>query len=107
MAVGNQPTAAQVNAQLTQLAIQWRNVAQQSLDLATTINQVGGSTGLAAGFTEIGFSSGDATAGALLLGYMSTLAGVQNGTVQQGGSGGTGAILFNFANALSALWAGM
>jgi len=30
------------------------------------------------------------------------LAGVYYGTVQQGGTGGTGAVLFNFDNALAA-----
>ena len=38
MAVGTQPTVSGVNGQLTQLALQWRNVATQTLNLFTTIN---------------------------------------------------------------------
>ena len=107
MAVGTQPGVAQVNSQLTQLALNWRNVAQQTLNLFTTINELGGDTGLTAGFEAMGFTPTDAAAANLLLGYMSTLQGVQYGTVQAGGTGGTGATEFNYANALSALWAGL
>ena len=100
MAVGTQPTIAQVNDQLTQLALQWRNVAQQSLNLYTTVNELAGDTGLTAGFGALGFTSDDAASAATLLGYMNTLAGVYAGTATQGTD-------FAFANALSALWAGM
>ena len=55
----------------------------------------------------MGFATGDATSANLLLGYMNTLVGVYDGTVQAGGTGGTVATMFNYANALSALWAGM
>jgi len=41
-----------------------------------------------------------------MAGYMNTIAGCYYGTVQQGGSGGTGATEFNFNNALSVLWGG-
>ena len=100
MAVGTQPSVSGVNDQLTQLALQWRNVAQASLNLFTTINELGGDTGLTAGFEAVGFDSTDAGTANTLLGYMNTLAGVYAGTATQGTD-------FNFANALSALWAGM
>jgi hypothetical protein len=100
VAVGTQVSVAQVNGQLTQLALQWRNVTQQTVNLFTTINQLGGGTGLPAGFQAAGFSAGDATTAGTLLGYMNTLAGLHNGTASQ-------ATMFNFANALSALWSGM
>ena len=100
MAVGTQPTVGGVNDQLTQLALQWRNVAAQTLNLFTTINELAGDTGLTAGFEAMGFTSGDAASAATLLGYMNTLAGVYAGTASQ-------ATDFAFANALSALWAGM
>ena len=106
MAVGTQPTVPAINDQMTQLSLQWRNVAQQSLNLFTTINEFGGDTGLTAGFEAIGFSPTDAAAASSLLSYMNTLTGVYDGTVQAGGSGGTGATLFNYENALSILWAG-
>lgn len=38
--------------------------------------------------------------------HMATCAGCYKGTVQQGGSGGTGAILFNFEDFLTHLWGG-
>lgn len=107
MAVGTQPTVGAVNDQLTQLALQLRNNAAQVSNLFTTVNELGGDTGLTAGFEAIGFNATDAATANLLLGYMDTLAQVYAGTVQAGGTGGTGATLFNYANALSALWAGM
>jgi hypothetical protein len=41
-----------------------------------------------------------------LLANLNTIGGVYYGTVQAGGSGGTGATLVNYDNILSPLWAG-
>jgi hypothetical protein len=41
-----------------------------------------------------------------MISYLNTNAGVYFGTVQQGGTGGTGAILFNFGQELSQVWGG-
>ena len=101
MTVGAQGNQAQVNQTLTQLAIQWRNLAQQTLQQGQYLNKEG-LTGLEA----MGFSPTDAAAVLTLVDYMMTCAGCYKGTVQQGGSGGTGAILFNFEDALTPLWAG-
>lgn len=99
MAVGTQPTVGAINDQLTQLALQMRNNTTQINNLFTTVNRLGGGTGLAAGFTAIGFTAGDATSAATLLGYLNTIALVYSGDATQGSA-------FDFADALSALWAG-
>jgi hypothetical protein len=107
MTVGNQATLAQVNSQLSALSLSLRNNLQAITNLYEYVNAAGGNTGLSAGFTALGFSSPDAATASNLLGYMNTIAGCYNGTVQQGGSGGTGATDFNFGNALAVLWSGI
>ena len=99
MAVGTQPTVAQLNSALTAQALSLRNNCQAILNLFETINAAGGGAGLEAGFTALGFSTADATTASQLLGYMNTIAGIHFGTATQGTA-------FNFANALAALWAG-
>jgi hypothetical protein len=58
------------------------------------------------GGTGAGFSAADAQTVLNMINNMQTVQGVYKGTVQQGGSGGTGATLFNFEDALTPLWAG-
>lgn len=99
MAVGQQLTSAQVNTLLTAYALAIRNDCQNIADLFTSINEYGGDTGLVAGLEAIGFDSTDAATASNLLGYMNTIAGVYGGTATQASE-------FNFANALSILWAG-
>jgi len=98
MAIGNQPNVAQLNSQAAQLAGTWRSTAQQTLALQAYVTGLG-----QAGLVALGFASGDATAFIAAVNNMATMAQIFQGTVQQGGTGGTGASLFNFQNALVAL----
>jgi len=101
MSVGNQATEASVNQSLSDAALQLRNLCQAIMNFQSWIVQEG-----TAGLEAMGFSAADAAAVLTMSSYMNTVAGCYFGTVQQGGSGGTGAIMFNFNNALCGLWAG-
>jgi hypothetical protein len=114
MSVGNQPTVAGINNALTSYAIQLRNLMRQITEQQEKVVMLG-LTGLEnLGGTGNGFSSvanpanpggvSDAQAVIAYLAYMNTVAGVYFGTVQNGGSGRSGAILFDFDNQLSGLW---
>jgi hypothetical protein len=106
MSVGNQTSVAQVNNTLSALAVQLRELMSQIHDQWAYLNKIG-ATGLEnLGGAGNGFSSADAATVLQMINYMSTVAGCYYGTVQQGGSGGTGAIDFNFEDALTPLWAG-
>lgn len=95
MAIGNIPTVAQLNGQAAQLAAMFRTTAQQAQYFQAYITELG-----QAGLVTLGYTAADATTMIQMAGYMNTLAGIYLGTVQQGGTGGTGATLFNFQNAL-------
>lgn len=99
MAVGNQATPQTLNAALGQVALNLRAVMERVNDLAKYATAAG-----TAGLEAAGLDASDAAAYLQATGYLSTLAGVYYGTVQQGGSGGTGAADFNFDAALSVLW---
>jgi hypothetical protein len=109
--VGAQPNNANINNQLTNMAVQVRILMQQAVNLSTQVNGTG--EGLAY-LESIGFSSAantanpgdqsDAAFALQVIAYLNTIAGVYYGSVQQGGSGGTGASTFNFNNALAILW---
>lgn len=101
MAVGNQANMTSLNNTVSILAVQLRNLCSQISNFEEFITTQG-----TAGLEALGFSSGDASTMVTMVDYMSTIAGCYNGSVQQGGSGGTGAVLFDFDNALSGLWAG-
>jgi hypothetical protein len=101
MAVGTQASTATINDSLSSLALSMRGLAEQIIDQALFIDNLG-----TAGLETLGFNSTDAATVLQMIGYMNTVAGVYYGTVQQGGSGGTGASDFNFNNALSSLWGG-
>jgi len=113
MSVGNQSTKASTDQTLSSIAVQMRNVFQLIENLNTQVN--GGGSGLAY-LESIGYgntsnpgnpgSQSDAAYAQSLLAYMNTVSGVYHGTVQQGGSGGTGASDFDFDSALAPLWAG-
>jgi hypothetical protein len=101
MSAGNPVTAQALNQRLGQVAVQMRMVMESASDLFKVANGLG-SGGLQA--APIGMDSATASDYELKSGYLNTLAGVYYGTVQQGGSGGTGASQFNFDNALSTAW---
>jgi hypothetical protein len=103
MAVGQQPSSSQLDAQMTILANNLRKIMGQIRDLNTEINGAGTGT---ANLETAGYDSTDAATFLSLLAYFSTVAGVYYGTVQAGGTGGTGAIDFDYDNALSVLWGG-
>ena len=89
MAVGNQPT------------VQARDNCQAITNYAEYVNQAG-----LAGLEALGYAAADAQLILSFASYLSTISGVFSGTVQQGGNGGTGAILFNFGTALAPLYGG-
>lgn len=104
MSVGNQPTNGRLDNSMTDLANRLRQIMAQIRDLNTEIN--GGGAGTAT-LETAGYDSADAATFLQLLAYFNTISGVYYGTVQAGGTGGTGAIDFDYDNALSALWAGV
>lgn len=114
MSVGNQATKVSIDQSLSGLSVQARELMQTIANLSTQVNGQG--AGLAY-LEEIGYSSAsnannpssqsDAAYALELLAYLNTVAGVFFGTVQAGGSGGTGAVAFNYNSALSTLWAGI
>ncbi|SRR6266487_2271749 len=101
MTVGTQTSQGAVNQSLTELAQGLRDLCNHILQQQGFLNKLG-STGL----TGLGFTSGDAATVLDDINHMATVAGCYKGTVQQGGTGGTGAILFNFEDFLTHLWAG-
>lgn len=113
MSVGLQTGSDSFNQTLTNYALGLRTLMQNIANSNEWINGQG--NGLA--FLEsIGYGStpntgnpgsvSDAQLALNMLAYLNTVAGVYNGTVQQGGTGGTGATTFNFNQELSQLWAG-
>lgn len=98
MAIGNQPNVQQLNSQAAQLAGTWRSTADQTAALQAYVVSLGH-----AGLMTLGFTDADATALLNAVSLMNTMALIFQGTVQQGGTGGTGASLFNFQNALVVL----
>lgn len=101
MAVGNQTSVDTVNNILSNLAVQLRTICDVIRIQQTFLTELGQS-----GLETVGFDSEDAASVLSFMGYLNTVAGVYYGQVQQGGSGGTGASLFDFDNALCALWGG-
>jgi hypothetical protein len=101
MTVGIQPSSSQIDTQMTQLANSLRKIMEQLTDFALQINNMGQS-----GLETAGYDAADATTALQLVGYMTSVTQVYYGLLQQGGSGGNGAIEFNFNNALSQLWGG-
>ena len=99
MPIGNQPANTfQLNNQAAQLAVQLRTLMQQISVFSGWVAGQG-----AVGLQNIGFTSTDAQAMLTQASYLSTFPLVYHGQLQQGGTGGSGAITFDFANALEAL----
>lgn len=103
MSVGDTINEATMNQNLSSLAVQLRNLMWQIQNLSLGINGQG--SGLAV-LEALGYDSGDAATALELIAYMNTVAGVYYGSTQAGGSGGTGAVAFNYNQALSQLWVG-
>lgn len=109
MVAGQQMNRVQVDAMITQLSVQLRQIMDQIKTQSTPIENLGtaGLEALPAGSNSAAqYTSAEATQALAAFGYLSNVAGCYYGTVQQGGTGGTGAILFNFDNELSQYWAG-
>lgn len=115
MPVGNQASVQQVSNVLTNLAIQWRELTQTTIQQWSFINKLG-LTGLEnLGGTGAGFSSAanpanpggvsDAQYVLTLIDYLATCAQVFQGTQGQAVAGQTAAD-FNFQDATTVLWAG-
>lgn len=101
MAIGNQSSTTQVNSQLGNFAVTLHNLMSDLVAYQAWIVSLG-----QAGLEALGFDSEDAADILAEMDYMASVAGCYFGTVQQGGSGGTGAILFDFDNALIGLTGG-
>lgn len=111
MSVGNQLDKETVDSTLTQLAVGYRELASKAMRLQVMIEGHGDPQTV---LESIGYDAtantanpgeqSDAAWAQQCIDYLYTLAGVYHGTVQQGGSGGTGASTFDFHNALSLLW---
>ncbi len=91
MPIGEQPNLAQMNSLAAQVAIQFRQTAQQALELQGDVTTLG-----QAGLVALGFASADATAFITQCSYLATVAQVIQGTATQGTE-------FDFVNAWLAL----
>lgn len=113
MAVGATIGKDQMDNILSSLAVGLRDAMTNIAQLNLSVN--GGAAGLAY-LQNIGYSNApnplnpggvsDAALALATIAYLNTVAGCYFGTVQQGGTGGTGAAIFNFHQQLSAFWAG-
>jgi hypothetical protein len=101
MTVGSQTNQGNVNSDLTQLAVAWRDLATLTLQKWAFYNKLG-----VAGLEALGFLAADAQAVLDNINHLATPAQVFTGTVQAQGTGGTGAVLFNFQDATTPLWGG-
>lgn len=113
MPVGGQANASVINQMMSGYSLALREVMTNITNLNTQVNGQG--NGLAY-LQSIGYAStantsnpgnvSDAQLAQSMIAYLYTLAGLYYGLVQQGGSNGTGATMFNFNQELSQLWAG-
>jgi len=99
--VGGQTTEDKTNNTLTSLAVTLRELMDDILHQQGFLTKLGNS-----GLQALGYSASEATQVLDDINHMATVAGCYKGTVQQGGTGGTGAILFNFEDFLTHLWGG-
>jgi hypothetical protein len=90
--IGEQPTMAQINNDLTQLALQQRSLAQAIVDFFEQVNDLG-----TAGLEALGFTSDDAAAMVTNASYLATPSQVYLGTATQG-------TLFDFDTQLAPFW---
>lgn len=89
MAIGSIPTQAQLNAQLSSVALGLRTNADQVLHIWSYANDLG-----LAGLEALGFGPADAQAFLNSVNYMATIAQIYKGTAVQD-------TLFNFEDALA------
>jgi hypothetical protein len=101
MAVGTQTNEGNVNQDLTNMAVATRDLATLVLQKWAYYNKLG-----LAGLEGLGFSAADAQAVLDTVNHMATPFQVYRGTVQAGGTGGTGAVAFNYEDYLTPLWGG-
>src|SRR6185437_1683995 len=99
MTAGLQASQNSINSTIGGMTLTLRNLCQHAQDFQMWITQTGQS-----GLVALGFSATDATAIINAAGYLNTIAQICQGQVQQGGSNGSGAAMFNFMNALAPLW---
>jgi hypothetical protein len=100
MPIGDTPTTPfQLNNQAAQLARQLRTL----MDAISVFSGWVAGQGARGLQDNLGFTSDDANAMLTQASYLSTFPLIYHGQLQQGGTGGTGAITFNFADALKAL----
>lgn len=114
MGVGQATSNVTIDANLTRLAVELRNVLTEARRLDTQVNGQG--AGLAflenAGYSAAANANNpggqsDAAWALQAIAYLNTIAGVYLGEVRQGGDGTAGsAVTFAFDNALSLLWGG-
>lgn len=101
MTVGTQASVSGISSSLTGNALALRELADDILQQWSYLNKLG-----LAGLQALGFSAADAQAVLDNVNRMVTPIQVYKGTVQAQGTGGTGAILFNFEDSLTPLWGG-
>jgi hypothetical protein len=94
MSVGRQPSSNDIDAQITALALQMRNVLQAAADLSTYVNGQG--AGLAT-LEAAGYGGTDAATALSAIGYLNTVAQLYFGNATQGSA-------FNFSQELSQYW---
>lgn len=113
MSVGATVSSGQIDNMITSFAVRLRDLMTDISELNLLVN--GQANGLnyliAKGYSNVSNpdnpgSVSDAALALTMIGYLNTNSGCYFGTVQQGGTGGTGAILFNFHQGLSPVWGG-
>ena len=102
MTAGYQATPSKIDEDITNIALAFRAVCAQARNLNSQVNGSGNGTSY---LNSIAYP--DPTTALQMISYLNELAGVYFGTVQAGGAGGNGAILFNFDTALAETWAGL
>ena len=115
MTVGIQPSVATIDNQLSNISLQMRNLMQVAQNLATQVGSTNTQSALAY-LETVGYSNtpnasnpggvSDAALALTVIDYFTQVSGVYYGTVQAGGSGGTGAVAFNINAATAFLWNG-
>lgn len=108
MAAGNQATRQTIDSTLSSFTVQLRELMEAIAKQQAFVVKLGltGLEGLASSGGPPSYTAAEAQAVLDAFNHMGTIVGVYMGTVQQGGTGGTGATLFNFEDSLTPYWAG-
>jgi hypothetical protein len=105
MAVGFSINQATINTRLGQAAVALREAMLMAQRFQIRITDLGEDEDARKNaLVAMGFSPEDAAAVVLMGQYLDNVAGVYYGIVQQGGEGGSNAVLFNFDKGLSPAW---